>query len=354
MSDKLTEISTRHQVFIERLKAGTANKYIKELEALDRDIFNIIASQDFDSLDDLSRTKLKSIQSEIKKIQKEAQEKISKDIEKDLKELANSEKDFERKSLLSAVKSNESIKRVNNDLSYVSALQLPITVNGLVYADYYKDWSTSKIQQVDALINNGWKAGWTLKEFKDNYFGNKRLNVKGLTTKQKFDAETFLSTAIQHVAGVARQNVWEANKDILKGWKFTATLDNRTSDTCKSLDGEIFEVGDYEYNPPVHYRCRSSQTAIVKDEFLVEIEDPTRSARSGETGKSINVSADLNYYEYLQTQSKEFQIQALGKSKQAILERRGATWFKKNNVNKYFKPLTLQQLKELDDIQING
>ncbi len=88
----------------------------------------------------------------------------------------------------------------------------------------------------------------------------------------------------------------ESYKELgIKKFKFLATLDERTSDICRSMDGKEFNVKDAvqgENAPPLHPYCRSTIVPVV-DKF----EPKERSARNGITGETENVP-NMNYAEW--------------------------------------------------------
>ncbi len=52
-------------------------------------------------------------------------------------------------------------------------------------------------------------------------------------------------------------------------YRYTAVLDNRTTEYCRSMDGRVFQSNDPEYamvTPPNHYGCRSIWTPITNTE----------------------------------------------------------------------------------------
>ncbi len=74
-------------------------------------------------------------------------------------------------------------------------------------------------------------------------------------------------------------------------YQYLATLDKRTSDICRSLDGQVFELKDAVAGlnyPPAHANCRSTTVPYVDED------KGTRVARDRE-GKNIEVPADWNY-----------------------------------------------------------
>lgn len=78
-------------------------------------------------------------------------------------------------------------------------------------------------------------------------------------------------------------------------YRFLATLDNNTSEICRSLDKQEFEVEKAmpgENCPPMHPNCRSTTEAVFEDEI-----ESTRIARA-EDGSQYMVPRDMNYEEW--------------------------------------------------------
>ena len=81
-------------------------------------------------------------------------------------------------------------------------------------------------------------------------------------------------------------------------YRFVATLDLRTSDICRSLDGTEYPIAEArqgENYPPMHPRCRSTTVPVLSDEVM---SDMKRRAKDPVTGKPVTVSADMTYEEW--------------------------------------------------------
>ena len=77
---------------------------------------------------------------------------------------------------------------------------------------------------------------------------------------------------------------------------FVATLDERTSDICQSMDGQRFKMSKAmvgENVPPLHPNCRSTIVAYLGKEY----EPETRAYRDPKTGRSRNVEM-MNFNEW--------------------------------------------------------
>lgn len=79
-------------------------------------------------------------------------------------------------------------------------------------------------------------------------------------------------------------------------FEVVATLDLKTSKICQELDGEVFDMKDYEVgvtSPPFHNYCRSTTAPYFEDEK----EFGTRFAR-GADGKTYSVPRNMKYEEW--------------------------------------------------------
>jgi hypothetical protein len=82
-------------------------------------------------------------------------------------------------------------------------------------------------------------------------------------------------------------------------YQIIATLDDRTSDICQSMDMKIFDTKDYEVGvtaPPFHPNCRSTKAPYYEDSLIT---DNGRIAR-GESNKNVYVPSDMTYKEWKQ------------------------------------------------------
>lgn len=83
----------------------------------------------------------------------------------------------------------------------------------------------------------------------------------------------------------------------MKYYRFVATLDRRTSVTCRDHDGHIYAVDDYSPGtnaPPLHPHCRSTIVGSLKGDSKPRGE---RAARNAD-GKYIRVPSDMSYAEW--------------------------------------------------------
>lgn len=71
--------------------------------------------------------------------------------------------------------------------------------------------------------------------------------------------EMIARTEILRGSNLGAMTVYEANRDVLSGWSWLATKDEKTCPICGLLDGKAFEFGGVQSPPPAHPRCRCTE-----------------------------------------------------------------------------------------------
>jgi SPP1 gp7 family putative phage head morphogenesis protein len=119
---------------------------------------------------------------------------------------------------------------------------------------------------------------------------------------------SLVRTSINQVANSASQQVYEANQDITKKYRYVATLDSRTSSICAALDGQEFPYGRGPM-PPQHFNCRSTTVPIIDPDILPPSTIAKRASADGP------VPVNMNYGQWLAEQSNKVKAEVLGPSK---------------------------------------
>lgn len=114
----------------------------------------------------------------------------------------------------------------------------------------------------------------------------KRFNVS------KSQAKNLIMTESAFFASASRKDCFN-DLDVEK-YEIIATLDLKTSNICRELDGKVFDMKDYQIGvtaPPFHCRCRTTTAPWFEDE------EGYRAARN-ENGKTYYVTSNMKYKEW--------------------------------------------------------
>ena len=142
----------------------------------------------------------------------------------------------------------------------------------------------------------------------------KQLAQKGgqLTARANREVSTLVRTSMNQVANAASQQVYQANQDVTKKYRYIATLDGRTSPICRALDGTEHPYGKGP-QPPQHFNCRSTTVPVIDYKGL-GLSTPPPGRRKAAQG---TVPANQTYGQWLFDQSKADKEKILGGKRRA-------------------------------------
>jgi SPP1 gp7 family putative phage head morphogenesis protein len=167
-----------------------------------------------------------------------------------------------------------------------------------------------------------------------------------LTAVANHQVMALVRTSVNQVANAASQQTYAANQSVASRYRYTATLDSRTSPICRALDGQEFEHGKGPV-PPQHFNCRSMTVPVI-DYKRLGIEPPKNTKRRSRDGL---VPSNQTYGQWLNNQSEETKADVLGPQKvpyfNKLVKKYGATDAIRKFVSKDGSELTLSQLRAI-------
>lgn len=229
--------------------------------------------------------------------------------------------------------------------------------NGSTVEKAFRGIAVDQAERFSQVVRNGLLTGETTPSIAKRLIGNLQFGEEARTVKQLIAAGgqstavannqvmALVRTSINQVANTASQQVYEANQDITKKYRYVATLDTRTSSICRALDGREFSYGQGPM-PPQHFNCRSTTVPVIDYEGL-GFSPPPPGRRASMGGQ---VPANQSYGDWLSKQSKETQEEVLGKGKTAYFNRLSDKYGPKDAIAKLVRDdgseLTLKDLQK--------
>jgi SPP1 gp7 family putative phage head morphogenesis protein len=192
--------------------------------------------------------------------------------------------------------------------------------NGEVLEKAFRGIAVDQAERFSQVVRNGLLTGETTPSIAKRLIGNLQFGEEAKTVRQLVAAGgqatavadnqvmALVRTSINQVANSASQQVYEANQDITKKYRYVATLDSRTSSICAALDGREFEYGKGPM-PPQHFNCRSTTVPIIDPDILPPSTIAKRASADGP------VPINTSYGQWLKDQSLKTQQDVLGPSK---------------------------------------
>lgn len=227
--------------------------------------------------------------------------------------------------------------------------------NGRVVEKSFRGLAESQAERFSSSVRQALLTGETTQELSRKLRGTLEFGEEAKTIKQLalsggeatkmagHQVTSIVRTSINQVANAASQQVYEANQDITKKYRYVATLDSRTTAICRALDGREFEYGKGP-TPPQHWSCRSTTVPVIDYEGL-GFEPPRPGKRAAKGGM---VDADTNYGQWLLDQGTARQQEVLGNKApyfRMLARKHGARDAMAKLVREDGRELTLEQLR---------
>ena len=303
--------------------------YESTIEDLDSEIFKLLNSMEDVSMAEakklLNKYEIRSFKSGLDEFRNASKGFINPDVEKELDIVSRRVRISRLQAMQVSMKSKVATLLNKEQKKLFAHLSNKFTSS--YYKDLYELQRITGYKNINSLskdfVNNILNTSWTNdgENFSDRIWKrkDKLLNTldtelrQGLITGKKPDeitkvisdklevsksnAKRLVLTESSAIHSQSRKAMYERMG--VEKYEVVATLDLRTSDICRNLDGKVFDVKDYERGvtaPPFHVYCRSTTVPYYDDDIQAEIEN-TRMARDPETGKSVRVG-NLTYKEW--------------------------------------------------------
>ena len=171
-------------------------------------------------------------------------------------------------------------------------------------------------KQIDKVISIPWSG----KHYSERLWKNSKTLTKAIKEELLIDLITGRpeNEAVKIIANKFDQGIFEARRLVrteaafvsgelnaeayeecdLQKYQFLATLDLRTSEICRSLDGKRFFLKDRQVGknyPPMHPWCRSTTIAVISEDDIKKLK---RRALNPETSRTELVPASMTYEEW--------------------------------------------------------
>lgn len=343
INQELVSAHVRHFVYLQGVGTGLTNDFERRLDDLQSGILSLMPQ----NINDLSRTRLDQQIALINSFQNQFYRDYANELNDSLNEIGISEARFEANQLRNILLETSSLEILSSDPEKIlrEMRRKPINLGGgtsKLLDPFIRDWSTNQISTVNGIIRTGWFEGQTIGQMTRSV----TESVKGRTLRS---AETIIRTSINSVSQSARSVTWSDNDDIVKGWRFIATLDSRTSNICRPIAAleRVYPINSGPF-PPRHPNCRSTSVPELDDRFAIDTSDATRASRGSSGGRQVQ--ADINDIGWLRTQPKEFVFDTIGRTRgEALLSGKMTDReFARFSLNNRFEALTIEELRAKD------
>jgi len=360
VNERLLNQAVNHAIDLQRYSNGVVRRMISILNRLDADLVARIADALLQIPEgSFTLDRLESLLGSVRELNAAAYREVYDALSSEMRDLAGYEADFQSRSLPAAipadVRAQVRFAAVTVEQVYAAAMSRPF--QGGLLKDWAKSTELSRMAAVRNAIRQGFVEGKTTDQIVRTIRGTRAKQFRdGLLERTRRDVENVVRTALSHTASTARDQVYEANADIIKAVGWVSTLDGRTSPMCRIRDGLRY-TADAEHKPighkvpwlqgpgRLHFCCRSCSAPITKSfrELGLDINEVSPASRASMDGQ---VPAETTYGQWLAKQNAARQDEILGPERGALIRKGGVS------MDQLYSPrgdfLTLDQLHARD------
>lgn len=331
ISDQLADLAIARSLVLIRIQNGLSND---------------VAILYNEMIDDISTTILKSgkISNHLTKTIKDIKAQLQvPDINDNLKDIAQAEVNYTQKAYNSVI-GIDLFKNIPPE-GAMSAILNTSLIEGASIGAWLKDLEASQAFDVERAVRLGMTLGETNAQLANRLKSTMELSMR--------NAQTIVRTATATVANQARTEFYDANDEVIKSWKWDATLDGRTRKEHADRDGALWDMNKEGINAkgkkypfrytPYGWNCRCQIVPVLKSwqELGIDEEELPVGTRSSLDGY---VSQDMTFDKWLKTKSSEFQKEYLGAGRYELYSKGKITL--SDLINQKGRYLSIKELKE--------
>lgn len=121
------------------------------------------------------------------------------------------------------------------------------------------------------------------------------------------NAQRLIRTEINYISNKGSLQSYK-DTGIVEKYRYLATLDSRTSDICRELDGKVFEIKEAKVGvnlPPLHPYCRSTTIPHFDDDDIGELVEDRIARDDDGKGKSVRLGENLKFFDWVDKYGSE-------------------------------------------------
>lgn len=309
-NERLVESQLEHALELQGYSLAVMNKMLATLNRADRALFTKLTEQ-MGKLnpDTFTMERLDGLLKSVRSLQVDTFNAIHTDMRGELKEFVEYEVGYQEGVLVDVLPTQVRVAKIGVDEVYAAANARPF--QGTLLRNALDDIEANRAKIIRRTVADGFVQQKTTDEIVRELRGTKAKGYSdGLMERPRHEVQAVVRTSLSHYASFAQQKVYDKNKDILKGYVWVATLDDRTSSECGERDGLEY---DLNFNPVghslpwgagpgrLHWNCRSRQSPVLKSwrELGADVDEFTPRTRASLDGQ---VPANTNFKEWVAKQ----------------------------------------------------
>ena len=337
-NEELRDKTIAHEIFLSRYYSSTTKRVMELLRTVEKDLVRQLKTLDIDSNTTIQQVD-KQLES-IRTILNEGYDLAGRDLLQEMKDAAIYEQEWQQKTMTQALPIELNLVAAAPATLFAAIEDKPF--QGKLLKEWIDKLDESSFEAIQTAVRIGLVEGKSYADITRSIIGTKPLQYSdGVMALNRRKTQALVSTAVAHSTNAARDEFYKANDDIVKGVQFVATLDARTTPICRAKDGKLYTLDAYPH-PPLHFRCRSVVTAVLKSWKELGMKDAPPGTRSSLDGQ---LPESTTYQTWLEGKPAAFQDEVLGKARADLF--RGGMKLDRF-IDDSGKSYTLEQLRNIE------
>lgn len=323
VNDHIQDELTARDVEVERYKRGVMMRVLRLLARTEEDVLAKVMALDPNGVQSRYRNaRLTRLLAEVGRLVDQYGEALEAEVVPELVTLAQDEGAFGVRAVNSILPAGVAVEMVAPSKAILRAAAMTRPFQGRLLKEWVAEHPVAVRQRLRHAIRQGVAQGQTVDQMVRAIRGTAANGYSdGIMEVSRRGAQAMVRTAVNHVVTQAREATYEENSDLIKGVRMVATLDTRTSEQCRAIDGKVYPLGKGP-RPPFHIGCRTSSVPVMKSwrELGLDLKEAPAGTRASMDGQ---VPEATTFNTWLKGRSAAEQDDMLGKTKGALFRRGG-------------------------------
>lgn len=256
---ELFDIVVRRQIYVEGLKAGKANEFAALLAALRKELQARLATIEFTSLGDMTKTALRQLLIDLKKIAQSIFDPWLKSLIEWLQRYMNVDRDL-LVALFGPQAVNQGVEAPDGPKLFAAAWARPMAATGTLAAPFLAGVGVLTAVKLQRAAMMAYANRAKRDDLVRSILGTSAARYNdGLLASINRAGGAATNTVIQHLSAQSNDMI----AALLFDWyEWVSVLDGKTTPICISRDGNRYRYGAGPI-PPAHVGCRSTTVPIL-------------------------------------------------------------------------------------------
>lgn len=265
LNESILDALVRHEIFLGRLAGGMRDRFVAILNQTETALRGIITgrSQIGSPLTTRNLARGNALIRDLLEVRVEAWDQIVPGWRAELREIVRSESAF-----MTATYDGAAPVVLDLAPASLTGIASKTKYNGRTTTGWLRNMRANDLSLVNTTVRISIAQGETPKDMAVRLMGRRALGGRdGALQTTRNNIAAMSRTGITAMTAQTKRRFAEANAAIMVGEQFVAVLDGFTTPICRSLDGQIFPIGEGRI-PPLHIRCRSIRQPLIDGQVV--------------------------------------------------------------------------------------